>query len=77
MKTVYRIYDREKKEHVSVYMNVRAHDQEFFESESRARNSNCHGIYKDEERYAVIECVVVPKDVWDTLCAGIHEELKP
>lgn len=59
------LVDRASGKPVDVYMNVMAHHQMFFDSPEEARESNCHGIYKDKTKYAVMEVQIetVKEDV--------------
>ena len=49
---VYRIISNRTGEAQGVYSRS-CHDEYDFSSETGARNSNCHGIYKDEELYSI------------------------
>ena len=50
--TVYRIIKKSTGEAQGVYSRSCC-DEFDFASEDQARNSNCHGIYQDEEIYAI------------------------
>lgn len=49
----YILIDNETSEGIDVYMNVGAHSKRYFNSISEARNSNCHGTYKDRIKYGI------------------------
>lgn len=50
---IYRIVDRETDEEIGVYMPPTARDEYNFNSIKAARESNCHGIYKDKAKYKI------------------------
>ena len=58
MKTVYKIFDKEKKGYTGSYSRA-CHDQYEFNSESEALNANCHGMYNDTDKYEIHEVEVV------------------
>ena len=50
--TIFRIIDKDSEEAVGSYS--RACCDEFdFDSVSEARNANCHGVYKNKEKYKI------------------------
>lgn len=50
--TVFRIIDKQSGEAVGSYS--RAYCDEYdFESVERARNANCHGMFKDKKKYKI------------------------
>ena len=51
-KEVYRIINRNKDESVGSYSRA-YHDEYDFRSCSSARAANCHGIFKDKEKYKI------------------------
>lgn len=70
---IYRIVDRETDEEIKVYMPPTARNEYNFESVSEARNSNCHGIYQNKERYKIRKYKLVL--VEDDCDAPTEEEL--
>jgi hypothetical protein len=62
---VYRIINQESGEAVGSYS--RAYCDEYdFESVEQARNANCHGIFKDTEKYGVSKYKVTYELINDT-----------
>lgn len=53
----FKIWDKEAERWATAYSRA-YHDEEEWDSEDRALNSNCHGIFKDEERYEVVKIKV-------------------
>jgi len=49
---VFRIINNATGEAVGSYSRA-CHDEYDFTSEVSARNANCHGIFKDEEKYSI------------------------
>ena len=49
---VYRIIDRETGDPVGSYSRA-CHDEYDFASAERARGANCHGTFKDKEKYRI------------------------
>lgn len=55
-KTFYRIYDKIKKEYVHAIVGAGTNrTQTEFNSVKEAREFNCHGLFKDKERYEIHE----------------------
>lgn len=55
---VYRIIDKETKEPVGSYSRA-YHDEYDFGSADEAEEANCHGIFKDKEKYQINKYRVV------------------
>ena len=51
-KEVYRILNNETGKHEGVYSRS-YHDEYDFNSVESARNSNCHGIYQNKDKYKI------------------------
>jgi len=51
-KVVCKIFNKETRNYEGVYSRA-CHDEFEFESEERARRSNCHGIYADRDAYDI------------------------
>ena len=49
---VYRIINRKTGEAVGSYSRAYCDEYDFY-SAGEARNANCHGIFKDEEKYSI------------------------
>lgn len=55
-KTFYRIYDKINKEYVHAIVGAGTNrTQTYFSSAKEAREFNCHGLFKDKERYEIHE----------------------
>jgi len=50
--TVFRIIDRESGEATGSYSRAYCDEYDFHSAEE-ARNANCHGVFKDEEKYKI------------------------
>ena len=59
-KKVFRIIDRTTQEVVGSYSRA-CHDEYDFVSVEAARTANCHGMFKDKEKYAIAEYEVSEK----------------
>ena len=66
-KEIYRIIDRQTSKVISVYIPPSASDVSEFDSVESARESNCHGIYKNESKYR-IEKYKVTYELLDSDC---------
>lgn len=62
MEEIYRIVDRETDKEIGVYMQPTARDEYNFRSVKSARESNCHGIYKDKAKYKIRKYKLVLMD---------------
>ena len=65
--TFYRIIERATGKAVPCF-HWPAHDQYNFSSPEEARNSNCHGIFKDKEKYSIAKFTRVSK----TICSEVE-----
>lgn len=55
----YYLYETSPSKPISVYMGPHSSDRIYFGSISEARESNCHGVYKDRVRYKIAKVEVV------------------
>lgn len=69
---VYRIISKDTNKPEGVYSRA-YHDEYDFESIESARNANCHGIYKDKNKYRIAKYKVTYELIKDD-CDPITEE---
>ena len=55
---VYRIIDRNTNKPVGSYSRA-CHDEYDFKSVESARNANCHGMFKNKDKYAIAKYEVI------------------
>jgi len=67
-KNVFRIIDRKTKKAVGSYSRG-CHNEVDFDSVARARTANCHGMFENDEKYAIAQYrvyyVLINPDVKD------------
>jgi len=73
---VYRIVDAKTNEIVGCYQPNSAEDKYDFKSVEEARNSNCHGIFKDRCAYKIAEYEVIEKLITEDCDPATDEDVK-